>query len=486
MNWEAEDPEEPPGKRSRKAPSAARYALKVLCPDELTGQILGRGSKVKDHIQKESKAHLTFSRKEDYFPNTSLRVLAIYADEIWSLLRALEGIMEKLVECADQEHVHPALPGCELMSKEPGEYILRLCLPVKASSVVIGTGGQNVKQLRQDHNVKVVVEKDSFIGHQLVRVVGNPASINAALEKVNEYVHKDAGSEAYLQYSQLVNFSDAMDPQREAADESEWLKPAWQPKLGPPSDAHEAHTSVISNNRGVAHKPVVVSPLGAPRAPGAHPQQGASHLPVVVPPPIRQDYEAPQISLEPEVAFAEVAGDDTAEDSYDPGVDQLMEAVHSMPTGTADMAYSINFTLPDALQRSPWHEDDEFRQYLEETTGAKIEAAAVAGPPGGKGAPPRQLSVVGPLMAVYAAHILVLQKATEVEREEREEAERSQQAAPAGSVEEMQNQVLELQKQLKQANEAKAAAEALAAAALQGRQGGGKAKGKGKSKSKKK
>jgi len=513
MSWEAEEPEEPPGKRSRKAPSSARYALKVLCPDELTGQILGRGGKVKDQIQQESKAHLTFSRKADYFPNTYLRVLAIYADETWSLQLALEGIVEKLIECADQEHAKPALPGCELISKDPGEYIFRLCLPSKTSSVLIGTGGQNVKQLRAETGVKVVVEKDSFVGHQLVRVTGKPASIKAGLAKVNEYVQEGAGSEAYLEYSQLVNFSDAMDPQRE---EHEWFEPSWQPQSAPAAVAREAgahktiasphgpsqaHANMTSNHRGAppgmiikngmvirnpaadassqaqgglpqggAHAPVVVSPQGAPRPPIVVLRQEAPHLPVVVPPPSRQ-------------------GNDAARSSRDPGVELLTEAVHSMPKGTADVPYSINFALPDAFQRT-WHQWEEFQQYLEQTTGAKIEAEADAGPPRGNGGSPRQLSIVGPLMGIYAAHIMIMQKAMEVEREEREEAERRKQGGAsneaASSVQEMQAQVLELQKQLQEAKEAKEAAEALAAAAQGKSSGGGKGKCKGKSKSKKK
>lgn len=466
MNWEAEDlasepheSNEPPGKRRRSwGPEAksARYALKVLCPDELTKQILGPGGKIKDAIQQESQARLTFSKKADYFPNTFLRVLVIHADEIRCMLRALECIVTKLILCADQEHLNPAPPGLELIGKEPGEFVFRLCLPSRSSTVLIGAGGQNIKQLQAETGVKVFIENDIFVGHQLVRVIGQPAAINAGLVKVNEYVQKDAGLEAYWEYSQLVNFSDAMDPRREASEsEPQRWEPGWQ---APPATTAVAREAAPWNSNQRAHSPVVVPPRGAP------------HPPVVVPPPSRR-------------------GHDAARSSCDPGVEQLTEALHSMPEGTATMQYSMHFSLPDSLRRT-WRESQEFHQYLEQTTGAKIEAQAEAeaGPSRGDAGSSRQMSLVGPLMGIYAAHILLMKKAMEVEREEREEAARRRQGGASneasGSVQEMQAKVLELQKQLQQALAEK---NTLQAPAGQGKNsGGGKGKGKGKSKSKSK
>jgi len=211
-----------------------------------------------------------------------------------------------------------------------------------------------------------------------------------------------------------------------------------------------------SNQR--AHSPVVVPPRGAP------------HPPVVVPPPSRR-------------------GHDAARSSCDPGVEQLTEALHLMPEGTAAMQYSTHFSLPDSLRRT-WRELQEFHEYLEQTTGAKIEAQdeAEAGPSRGDAESSRQVSLVGPLMGIYAAHILLMKKAMEVEREEREEAARRRRGGASneasGSVQEMQAKVLELQKQLQQALVEKSTRQA---AAGQGKSsGGGKGTGKGKSKSKSK
>lgn len=433
MSLEGEPQEsEPPNKRPRLPKVTGRLALKVLCPDELTKVILGPKGIYKDQIQEESGAKLVFSLREDYFPNTYLRVLAIYADEDWNILQALDPLLAKLVECGDQEQGHSVPEGLELAGKEAGEYIFRLCLPVKGVSGLIGTAGVNIKQLKAETGVKVQIENNIVLGQQMIRIIGRPDQLRQGLEKVNEFVQRDAGTEAYQYYLQQVGFNDAWD---------QGWQPAAPSRPGPKREAQAAKHAprvqgAVIRPPGDAHTPVVVRPPG-----------GA----VVIPPPGRQ-------------------GGHGAAGSGDPGVAELADAVASMPEGTADMEYSVSFALPDALREYGMSED--FRYHLEEITGAKM--GDDEDPSSG------QLSLVGPLLGIYAAHLLLMKKALDVE-EEQAAAGASNDAA---NVEEMQAQIQELKRQLELANNQNKALAAAGAGKSSG--GGGKSKGKGKGKAKNK
>jgi hypothetical protein len=388
---------ERPSKRQR-SPAAgvvkaavARYALKVLCNDELTKAILGPKGMKKDEIQELSQARLVFSNKGDYFPDTQYRVLVIYAKENACILLALEPIVQMLSECGDKERQHPHANGPDMVGKEHGEYVVRLAIGKLTATALIGPSGANIKKLRADAHVKLFVENRTVHGHQMVRVIGQPEAIFAGLEKVNEYVQNDVGSDAYYEWSKLVNFGEL----------------AWNKEAPPHSQARESR------------------PLSWEPAPSWQ---------TVPPPQFAGTREAPVDSF---VDYRRASGVD--ESTGVPGVDRLVEVVKSMPPGTPDVAYSMTFPLPEGCD-SP-----EFFQHLEKVTGAAIKDGEVTD--NGE----RHVDLQGPLMSIYAAHMLMIKKAVDLEREQRAEAQRRGRSEGQPSVEEMQQQVLDLQRQLKEA-----------------------------------
>ena len=119
--------------------------------------------------------------------------------------------------------------------------------------------------------------------------------------------------------------------------------------------------------------------------------------------------------------------------------EQLTESLRSMPK---DKPFSISFALPGAMQTSQEEIVEELRQHLEQTTGSKIHVSAVD-----------MRAVVwcasfGPLTSLYAAQMMIMQKAMEVEVQEFEPKVNQEMRAH------WETRVLDLQEQLKEAQNA--------------------------------
>ena len=83
---------------------------------------------------------------------------------------------------------------------------------------------------------------------------------------------------------------------------------------------------------------------------------------------------------------------------------QFIEALRSIPNYKS---FSISFAFPEPSQ--VWHTVvmDEFWQHLEETTGARVTLPAVD-----------TCALCGPLTSIYSAHMMIIQKARDIEIKE--------------------------------------------------------------------
>jgi hypothetical protein len=139
-------------------------------------------------------------------------VLGIYSDRPENILHAIERIMNKLIEAADEEKsgkVRDMGPDNGQIGKEHGEYIFRLSITKKTAGLLIGSGGANIKALRQESGAKVFVENESQQGHRLVRVIGAYEGIMRALDGLHRYVQQDADTEEFHSvYAAIINFGE--------------------------------------------------------------------------------------------------------------------------------------------------------------------------------------------------------------------------------------------------------------------------------------
>ncbi|CAJ1441571.1 unnamed protein product, partial [Effrenium voratum] len=166
---------------------------------------------VKDEIQQETGARLVFSNRNDYFPDTKYRVMGIYSDDPGVILDVFSCMMPLLIKHGDDERKSQPSGQTDLCGKEHGEYIFRFILTRRMQSQIVGTGGSNIKFIRQDSGAKVFVENESILGHRAGKVIGTPNTILAALRHVNEFVQCESEfeDEFYHGFARIVNFAEA-------------------------------------------------------------------------------------------------------------------------------------------------------------------------------------------------------------------------------------------------------------------------------------
>eukprot|EP00928_Gymnodinium_smaydae_P079253 TRINITY_DN63226_c1_g1_i1.p1 TRINITY_DN63226_c1_g1~~TRINITY_DN63226_c1_g1_i1.p1 ORF type:complete len:554 (+),score=161.48 TRINITY_DN63226_c1_g1_i1:218-1879(+) len=339
----------PPAKRTPN-PSRARFAAKLLCPDNLVLAILGRNGTVKDQWQEETGTKLIFSNKNDYFPGTTMRPFAIFADDQQCLFALYERVLHKVVELGQEERRVKGPAGSDLLGKEEGEFCLRLIVTKDVSGEIIGPHGASIQRLRADSGAKVFIDNETHVGQQMVRVIGSPDSIMTCLEAMAPAMLKGAGTEAFNAVAGYVNFSEP-----------------------PPS--------------------VEMAPAPVVRLPARKPAGREVH---VVPPPRGAKGDSSG------------RGGRAAGHGQTDRLRQLTDVVKSLPEGAADLAYSITCEFPSVLVDLV-----EERQQIEDATGASLTLDDED--PAAGGDVPRTVSVVGGLMSCYAAHMLIIQRAQELE-----------------------------------------------------------------------
>ncbi|CAE7250878.1 unnamed protein product [Symbiodinium microadriaticum] len=131
----------------------AKFGLKALLPDAFASFLLRDRGSAKEQLQEESGARLVFSNKGDFFPDTLLRVLGVFSDTAEAVMMALDLILGKIGELAEDERSRPPPAGCEMLGEE-GEFIFRLILPRDLTGLLIGNQGANIKQLRRESGAK--------------------------------------------------------------------------------------------------------------------------------------------------------------------------------------------------------------------------------------------------------------------------------------------------------------------------------------------
>mmetsp|Transcript_39190 Transcript_39190/g.61057 ORF Transcript_39190/g.61057 Transcript_39190/m.61057 type:complete len:374 (+) Transcript_39190:72-1193(+) len=193
------------GGKGRGMGPRGKYAFKVLCPDTLVTCVLGRGGSYKDQLQDESGCKISLSNRDEFFPNSNFRILVVYGPTSESVMMVLEKLVEKVIECGEQElKTMPAEP--EFLGKGPGEFIFRACISEKMFPGLIGTKGSNITAIRHEFNAKVFVDNDRLQGHQLVRVIAEPDGLQKALQRIHDYVQEHVEEDWFPDWTMVRNF----------------------------------------------------------------------------------------------------------------------------------------------------------------------------------------------------------------------------------------------------------------------------------------
>jgi len=146
-------------------------------------------------------------------------VLMIYSDLHQAIVACLERVVSHLPRCAEKEQTTPGGEPQEFLGKEPGEFMLRAVIPVKASGAIIGPKGVNIQALREEFQSRVFIDKGVRQGHQVVKIVAALENMRHTLLRVNEVVQEDCTSDVYREWAAVQVFTgmfgEALPPQPE-------------------------------------------------------------------------------------------------------------------------------------------------------------------------------------------------------------------------------------------------------------------------------
>jgi len=200
----------PPPKRGRGAAPAGKFAFKVLCPDPLVAAILGNNGQSVAQIQDSSGCHCNFSRRNEYFPNSNLRILVVSGQTPGDIMTCLDLVLDQVVNCCEEER--QALEAQAMLGLEDGDFIdvagdIRLCIAVTEFAAKGGREGpDSITKLQEEHGVRLLIQDTVLQGHQLVVLAGSREQLMAALEFFNDVVQAGVDEEGFASWAQVQSF----------------------------------------------------------------------------------------------------------------------------------------------------------------------------------------------------------------------------------------------------------------------------------------
>jgi len=369
-----------------------RY-FKVLCPDALISSILGHGGAGKKELEQETGTTVKISRRDDLYPGTRCRIMIVSAPETNQILHVLDLVTQNIVELSSRDE-HAGKGGKHredseaLTGREPGEFVLRAALPHAVTGAVIGPRGERIKSIRATTGAKVFVENDSFEGHQMVRVIGVPHSINQALPQILQIIDEEMSEDVMADWARIESF----DPNVAPGPGKAGGKKGGGKGKGKEDRGQRPRSRSRSRGRG-------------------HRGSGDPVLPV-------EEFQAEEGAPEEEVALL-----------FDGNMLEALNVANAdFPDGRQELAHAINCDLPADRVSQLMGPRKAFSNFVSKATGCSIEVSKAASPGS------LTISIQGPLFATYEAHALLMKQyheqdiAAEEEQRVKEEEEAAKQA----------------------------------------------------------
>lgn len=422
------------GKRRAEVPDLP-CAMKVLCPEELIGCLMGSGGCVKRAMEEETGAHLLVSQRDQHFPGTRLRILTILHESGDGVLSVLSRIIDKIVECGEKESMSQ-MPAAEpdFLGKNPGQYVCRIAVHPKTATAIIGPKGQNVVQIREEAKslVSIGPEPDArWWEHQTVKVIASSEGIYQSLQRINDYVQQEAGTPHFKEW--VLSPCPASDPQDSG------------------SGGHQAGGHVAPT----------------PKAPAAFSSHHARERPASSYEPERE----PERERSPRRNRGEeIYESPSMEDSINGALRIIDNTFNMFPPGAVDDTYIIECEMPRDKVGAMIGTKGEYVKEVIRSTNTQIKFSSDKD----RQSESQTMTIQGQIIDTYRAHAMMMKKYHEAARPE----EQMEEDPPdAGNVAELQKKMAELQKQLEDAQRAQAAP---AGNERRGKSSKGKGKGKGK------
>uniref|UniRef100_A0A8C0BY02 Far upstream element-binding protein 1 n=1 Tax=Buteo japonicus TaxID=224669 RepID=A0A8C0BY02_9AVES len=170
----------PPMHQQQRSVMTEEYKV----PDGMVGFIIGRGGEQISRIQQESGCKIQIAPDSGGLPERSC-MLTGTPESVQSAKRLLDQIVEK---------GRPA-PGFH-HGDGPGNAVQEIMIPASKAGLVIGKGGETIKQLQERAGVKMVMIQDgpqNTGADKPLRITGDPYKVQQAKEMVLELIRDQGG-----------------------------------------------------------------------------------------------------------------------------------------------------------------------------------------------------------------------------------------------------------------------------------------------------
>uniref|UniRef100_A0A674JR65 Far upstream element-binding protein 1 n=1 Tax=Terrapene triunguis TaxID=2587831 RepID=A0A674JR65_9SAUR len=172
-------------------------------PDGMVGFIIGRGGEQISRIQQESGCKIQIAPDSGGLPDRSC-MLTGTPESVQSAKRLLDQIVEKGRPTPGFHH-----------GDGPGNAVQEIMIPASKAGLVIGKGGETIKQLQERAGVKMVMIQDgpqNTGADKPLRITGDPYKVQQAKEMVLELIRDQGGfREARNEYGSRIGGNEGID-----------------------------------------------------------------------------------------------------------------------------------------------------------------------------------------------------------------------------------------------------------------------------------
>jgi len=130
----------------------ASTAMKILIPSASCGPLIGKGGANIAELNKITSARIRISPNRTVFPGTNDRV-AVLTGPGEVVMNAIDVVVKRLFEIENENLKANDPSGASTQS----ESRIRIVIPFAAAGVIIGRGGDHIRQIRQLHSCRIKV-----------------------------------------------------------------------------------------------------------------------------------------------------------------------------------------------------------------------------------------------------------------------------------------------------------------------------------------
>uniref|UniRef100_A0A672L079 Far upstream element-binding protein 1 n=2 Tax=Sinocyclocheilus grahami TaxID=75366 RepID=A0A672L079_SINGR len=193
----------------RSVPKKYRTRYPALCvrqdfkvPDGMVGFIIGRGGEQISRIQQDSGCKIQISPDSGGMPDRSV-TLTGSPD-------AIQAAKSFLTEIVEKGRPSPAFHH----NDGPGMSVQEIMVPASKAGLVIGKGGETIKQLQERAGVKMVMIQDgpqNTGADKPLRISGDPFKVQQAKDMVMDLIRDQGFREQRGEYGSRVGGGDSLD-----------------------------------------------------------------------------------------------------------------------------------------------------------------------------------------------------------------------------------------------------------------------------------